>query len=263
MGSEQLLQHYIPAVESSGTPPRSPVELYKQLALPPDEKCIRVLDLDAVPLASLRPRQAPLTGSLRVVSLDELPQYAALSYTWGEYSSPRDVVLLNGRIELEITANCRDALLALRRRFGKLTIWVDAICINQADVAERNSQVPLMEDVYAQAESVLAWIGPGDDSSDMALRWLHEASYGSIVHLLVRSRSAFGFSRTYYKIALILAVMGYAVHKYVHFPLRFLQSRSTFSAPRHGWQYINLSCSGLAPARNAILPPKRATRCFA
>lgn len=42
--------------------------------------------------------------------------------------------------------------------------WADAICINQQDIYERNSQVLLMRHIYEGAEQVLIWLGkdPGD-----------------------------------------------------------------------------------------------------
>jgi hypothetical protein len=44
-------------------------------------------------------------------------------------------------------------------------LWVDAICINQEDTNEKNHQVQLMGDVYAQAICVIAWLGEDDDST--------------------------------------------------------------------------------------------------
>jgi len=36
---------------------------------------------------------------------------------------------------------------------------IDAICINQGNVAERNQQVKLMKSVYSRAKQVQVWIG--------------------------------------------------------------------------------------------------------
>lgn len=44
--------------------------------------------------------------------------------------------------------------------------FADAICINQDDIPERNAQVQCMGDLYAQAEEVLVWLGPGTAESD-------------------------------------------------------------------------------------------------
>jgi len=41
----------------------------------------------------------------------------------------------------------------------RLVLWVDAICINQDDIPERNDQVLLMGDIYRNATSVISWLG--------------------------------------------------------------------------------------------------------
>jgi hypothetical protein len=41
-------------------------------------------------------------------------------------------------------------------------IWIDSICINQNDLAERASQVQLMGRIYRNAHSLFAWLGPKD-----------------------------------------------------------------------------------------------------
>jgi hypothetical protein len=37
-------------------------------------------------------------------------------------------------------------------------LWVDAICINQDDIAERGHQVPLMRKIYSNAMQVVIWL---------------------------------------------------------------------------------------------------------
>ncbi|PVH79129.1 heterokaryon incompatibility, partial [Cadophora sp. DSE1049] len=111
----------------------------------------------------------PLSGTLRIVSLQDCPRFMTLSYVWGEYSTPRDAIHCNEGTVITITTNCRDALIALRKRYGKLTIWVDAICINQQDIQERSKQISLMEEIYSWSERVIVWLGPGDKSSRKAM----------------------------------------------------------------------------------------------
>jgi hypothetical protein len=38
-------------------------------------------------------------------------------------------------------------------------IWVDSVCINQKDPAERSSQVAMMRDIYESSEEVVIWLG--------------------------------------------------------------------------------------------------------
>lgn len=60
-----------------------------------------------------------------------------------------------------------------QRRFGKFTrekryakeglnfkaLWIDALCINQANLPERNRQVKQMGSIYCNAQYVIAWLG--------------------------------------------------------------------------------------------------------
>ena len=50
--------------------------------------------------------------------------------------------------------------------------WIDAICIDQHNSEERNHQVQMMRAIYSNAQSVTVWLGPGDESSDVAMRYL-------------------------------------------------------------------------------------------
>ncbi|KAK0641891.1 heterokaryon incompatibility protein-domain-containing protein [Cercophora newfieldiana] len=51
-------------------------------------------------------------------------------------------------------------------------LWVDALCINQADIPERNKQVKRMAQIYRRARKVVAWLGPESSTSDGALATL-------------------------------------------------------------------------------------------
>ncbi|KAI0885988.1 heterokaryon incompatibility protein-domain-containing protein [Annulohypoxylon maeteangense] len=155
----------------------TPAQLYSNLPLG-DNRTIRLLDLNDLPSKSDND-ETPLSGTLRVVSLATKPRFTALSYVWGTFSIPHADTLelrhsVGQDIKLGISTNCRDALRALRRRYGGLRIWVDAICINQDDEAERSSQINLMEDIYSWATVVYAWLGPSTDASDRVMDWARQ-----------------------------------------------------------------------------------------
>jgi hypothetical protein len=40
-----------------------------------------------------------------------------------------------------------------------LTIWIDAICINQDDIIERGAQVQIMGEIYQTAWRLRIWLG--------------------------------------------------------------------------------------------------------
>lgn len=53
-------------------------------------------------------------------------------------------------------------------------IWIDAICIEQANTQERSHQVRMMGDIYSNAETVLIWLGDADASTPSALQSLYD-----------------------------------------------------------------------------------------
>jgi hypothetical protein len=58
-------------------------------------------------------------------------------------------------------------------------LWVDAICINQKDDAERNAQVKRMADIYNRASNVCVWLGVGDPTQKTALESIPKMLEGS------------------------------------------------------------------------------------
>jgi len=122
---------------------------------------IRLLDID--PSGDVR---APLSGQIRTARLADKPSFGALSYVWGEWSTPAPTILCRPHnFYLGITSNCDGALRSIRKMFGGVTIWVDSICINQDSDAEKEEQIPLMGDIYAQAEAVYVWLGEGSSET--------------------------------------------------------------------------------------------------
>jgi hypothetical protein len=106
--------------------------------------------------------EAPLDGSV---------QFKALSYTWG---SPNDTSHVNiGSQTLQVTSNLRAFLRELQAKdleSGQVhTYWADQICINQADIQERNHQVAMMADIYRMSCTTLVWLGHADSTEEPAL----------------------------------------------------------------------------------------------
>jgi Heterokaryon incompatibility protein (HET) len=48
-------------------------------------------------------------------------------------------------------------------------LWIDAVCINQADLAEKSQQVAIMGEIYGDAKDVIVWLGASADDSDLAM----------------------------------------------------------------------------------------------
>jgi len=111
---------------------------------------------------------APIHIELHAVNLSDVEgQYTALSYAWGDPSNTAPITL-NGHMH-HVTTNLQAALRHLRLDSETTTLWVDAICINQDDDAEKSSQVQQMGRIYRSAELVIAWLGEASDDSDFLL----------------------------------------------------------------------------------------------
>ncbi|KAF5638472.1 het-domain protein [Fusarium tjaetaba] len=140
-------------------------QVYDSLPLPPGSQCIRVLDVHPSDPAD----GSRLTGTLRIVDLRTLPKFTALSYVWGQGSFHR--IACNG-CDLRITQSCYEALTSLRDSCRSLTIWVDAICINQEDNSEKEQQIVLMGSIYTLAKTVYVWLGVGSTKTDQAAEYI-------------------------------------------------------------------------------------------
>ncbi|KAI1819221.1 heterokaryon incompatibility protein-domain-containing protein [Xylaria intraflava] len=132
-------------------------------ALNEERREIRLLNLH--PSASF---DGTIQCSLFNVFLGSPPEYEALSYVWGPLEFTQDI-LVEGQ-PFQITENLECALRHLRHASSARVIWVDALCINQANIAERNHQVTLMKDIYSQCTRDLAWLGPNPGSFRLATR---------------------------------------------------------------------------------------------
>ena len=59
-----------------------------------------------------------------------------------------------------MTENLWEALRSYRQEDGLVILWVDAVCIDQANIQERFEQVLLMRGIYSESKRVLIWLGP-------------------------------------------------------------------------------------------------------
>lgn len=100
----------------------------------------------------------PVLCEISTESLDKHEPYDALSYCWGSALRCRQVWV--GQRALTITKSVYEALKYLRRKDGSLRLWIDAVCINQEDIEEKNVQVQHMRQIYERATSTRVWLGP-------------------------------------------------------------------------------------------------------
>ncbi|MCJ1296763.1 hypothetical protein MMC34_008330 [Xylographa carneopallida] len=112
--------------------------------------------------------------------------YVPLSYTWGtpyhgllpdwDNFTKTTTVSLNGK-SFKIRLNLESALRHIRGvKRNSVPLWIDAICIDQTNVLERNSQVRLMRQIYAGGSYTIIWLGPAQEGSKLALYKFEEVA---------------------------------------------------------------------------------------
>ncbi|ATY62077.1 HET domain [Cordyceps militaris] len=104
------------------------------------------------------------------VSLNFLPPYQAISYSWGSPMRAPNItpfaITINGTRRY-ISSNLQFVLEQIHTVSSSDTwLWIDALCINMEDQNERNWQVAQMHNVFASADSVLFCMGPAANDSD-------------------------------------------------------------------------------------------------
>ncbi|KAH8896971.1 HET-domain-containing protein [Thozetella sp. PMI_491] len=124
---------------------------------------------------------ADIAGELKVASLEDAPAYEAVSYVWGD---PRNSVgiTIDG-LDFPVTRTLYRALNRLVLKDHLRIVWVDAICINQADLAERSQQVNHMRHIYQNATSVAAFLGDPYSGIEIALQYLSLSAEDNTRHV--------------------------------------------------------------------------------
>jgi hypothetical protein len=98
--------------------------------------------------------------------------YEALSYVWGDAAVQSTILIesVGGPSQpYSVTTNLGVALRHLRREDRDRPMWIDALCINQSNVEEKEKQISKMDQIYQAAYKVCVWLGPGSDVSDRAM----------------------------------------------------------------------------------------------
>ncbi|KAF2134079.1 hypothetical protein P153DRAFT_363080 [Dothidotthia symphoricarpi CBS 119687] len=122
----------------------------------------------------------PIHCYLSVASLDQDIEYEALSYVWGTLVDS-DLIQCN----MQSTCVGRNLFLALKSLRcdddSERVLWIDALCINQADLKERSSQVAIMAEIYQRAARGIAYLGECWDGCEDAFEAIREL--GKMRHL--------------------------------------------------------------------------------
>lgn len=108
--------------------------------------------------------------------LSEDLEFDAVSYAWG--TAPVSVAIKCNDAILYITPTVYEMLrhLSQSKPNPERPVWVDAICINQANAEEKAVQVPQMRQVYSLARSVVVWLRSPTNESDALINGLNEVA---------------------------------------------------------------------------------------
>lgn len=153
---------------------------YQYRPLSPEGKEIRLIDVHPPGM-----NVEEIRCSLRCASLASSPSpaYETVSYVWGD-AKERAYLSLDG-IQISVPVSSISALRRLRLAERTRTLWMDALCINQADQNERAQQVAIMCDIYSSSRGNLIYLGGGDidtigaiDEIRVLVREMHEETDG-------------------------------------------------------------------------------------
>ncbi|KAK4165457.1 heterokaryon incompatibility protein-domain-containing protein [Cladorrhinum sp. PSN259] len=160
--------------------------------------------------------KSPLKVTFSIVDLADKPTYTALSYSWKRdvnWCNKDQVDAMTSARPLSSTSNSSgrkrwfppfvqhatmteaianrheetrpDALVQLRRRItpgnGVVgTYWINAVCMNQADVEERAAQVSIMGRIYSEAKDVVVWLGAVPGPLMRSIKGLKGEEFGRV-----------------------------------------------------------------------------------
>ncbi|KAH4412081.1 hypothetical protein HBH92_107130 [Parastagonospora nodorum] len=178
MGPEKTKSEHEATVFIDQTGPKMEPYTYQSLAQDRDEiRLLKLLPGNPIYLESKHLfeelGQYPiLLCQLITVEFGKAPPYVALSYTWANEGGDADLtryIIIRSEEEtrnggllhttdinevVHITMNCEAALRQTRNASNTEFVWIDAICIDQNRISERNYQVSIMDRIYTRAESV-------------------------------------------------------------------------------------------------------------
>jgi hypothetical protein len=132
------------------------------------------------------PKEDNLRCRMSYISLQdpETAQYECISYCWGGLQDSESIAILrqdsfsdiipSSPMEwsrnFPITKNLYTALKTLRYNDRERVLWIDAICINQRNLAERGAQVAMMRQIFTKSTNVIIWVGESDEETTAILR---------------------------------------------------------------------------------------------
>ncbi|KAI8683435.1 HET domain-containing protein [Fusarium keratoplasticum] len=123
-------------------------------------------------------------GDVRDARLIKWTHYEAVSYHWGSPILSRIVLCREARLSetgeayetpevaMPVTASLFEALRCLRLKDRPRLLWIDGLCINQYDTAEKNRQVKKMFEIYRLSRRVVVHLGATTKGTHLGMVFL-------------------------------------------------------------------------------------------
>jgi len=132
------------------------VDIYETCRLPlGNTDCIRLLEF----CSTIGTDSQRISCRLSLASTHD--PYIALSYVWGDPTDTQEILVNERpfRVGRNLLNFLRQARIEEANDRTTRQFWVDALCINQAVILEKNHQVGNMGKIYSNAAFVLVWLG--------------------------------------------------------------------------------------------------------
>ena len=116
--------------------------------------------------------------------ISRFPRYAAPAYEAISHSSDEHdlsgMVVCQGRA-VAVSASCEAAARALRAGMKNSKqprrVWIDEVCVNQADAVEKSAQTAHMADVFYYAQRTIMYLGGADATTSLIRNMFHDIEY--------------------------------------------------------------------------------------
>jgi hypothetical protein len=84
-------------------------------------------------------------------------------YNWDPPETPKWAIQVDGH-RCKVYTNVVSILKSMRSTYRFQYVWIDSVCIDQSNNAEKSAQVRIMRQIYENASYVVGWLGGADYS---------------------------------------------------------------------------------------------------
>ncbi|KAK4556992.1 hypothetical protein LTR86_005973 [Recurvomyces mirabilis] len=118
--------------------------------------------------------EQPVRCAFDIISLKgiPIPPYETVSYAWGKAVFSEEIYV-NDQV-FKVAINAKSVLVAMRYPDRQRIVWIDAICIDQGDLEDRNYCVQLMCEIYSNTCAGFIWLGEDNINAKQTFRALEE-----------------------------------------------------------------------------------------